>query len=327
MTKKYVRCIKIVHHPLEVRRYRVLSSFFRFVGIFTCENLYDDEYGDDVDYIYRVKQGSEEAEVPMVQWIWDALNEMKAAFGEKNCEVLRRIAEIFSENDLMRGSYAIAYFGDTGESFIYQRMESALGRFKNALKELEVLELEPEYISERLYIWAAKSNCRRRINEIFTIIWNAIEADLYGKGDVEKKKQRKALKDNNHYFLLDEVKGDILKILKEEPEFYGAYAILGFVAEIDDDYDMEAEDAFKKAVEIIGNKSYASYLLFRMGKYNKAMYPNLDESLSKEMEYYRKAYDADHHNFRAGYRLAVKEQDDGNDRAAFEIWRSLLRNC
>lgn len=322
MARKYVRCIKIVHHPREVRKYRVLSSFFRFIGIFTCENLYGDEYGDDVDYIYRIKEGSEETEAPMVLWIWDALDEMKVAFGEKSYEVLRRIAEIFSENDLMRGSYAIAYFGDTGKAFIYQRMEAALERFKKALQELETLEMDT--ITDRLYIWAAKSNCRRRINEIFTIIWNAIEEGLYGESDVEKKKLRKALKANNHYFLLEEVKADILKILEEDPMFYGAYAILAFTAEIDDDYDMEAEDAFEGALRLIEGKSYSSYLLFRIGKYNKAMYPNLEDELSMEMGYYREAYKADQHNFRAGYRLAVKEQDDGNDKEAFQLWRSLL---
>lgn len=320
MAKNYVRCIKIVHHPLEVWRYRVLSAFFRFVGIFACENLCDDEYGDDVDYIYIIKEGSEEADVPMVKWIQEALNEMKEIFGEGAYEVLGRIAEFFSDNDLMRGSYAIAYFGDTGKEFIYHRMEFALEGFKNALKELEALEQEPEYVSDRLYIWAAKSNCKRRINEIFTIIWNAIENGKYGKDEEEKKKLRKALKTNNHYFGLDEVKEDISKILEEEPAFYGAYAILGFVAEIDDYHDMEAGDAFKHAVQLIGNKSYASYLLFRMGRYQNNIYLNLDD----KMEYYWKAYKADYHNFRAGYKLAVNEQDFGNYREAFELWYRLL---
>ncbi len=319
MVKKSVRCIKIVHLPLEVKKYRVLSAFFRFIGIFTCENLYDDEYGDEVDYVYRIPEGSEEVEVPMVQWIHDALNEMKDVFGEKVCGVLRRIGEIFSENDLMRASYGNAYFGDTGVQFIYQRMESALCCFRTALNELEVLE--QEYFSDRLYIWVAKANCKRRINEIFTIIWGAIESGIYVVGEVEKKELRKALKASTHYYGVDEVKEDISKILNEDPDFFGAYAILGFVEEIDEYHDMEAGDTFKETIQLIGNKSYASYLLLRMGRYQNSTYLKHEG----DMKYYVDAYQADPHNFRAGYKLAVYEQDSDNDEKALELWHDLLR--
>lgn len=320
MVKKSVRCIKIVHLPLEVKKYRVLSAFFRFIGIFTCENLYEDQYGDDVDYVYRIPKGSEEVEVQKEgQWIQDALNEMKDVFGEKTCEVLRCIGEIFSENDLMRASYGNAYFGDTREKFIYRRLESALCRFQTALNELEVLE--QEHFSDRLYIWVAKANCKRRINEIFTIIWNAIESGKYVDGDAEKKELRKALKASTHYYRLDEVKEDISKILEEDPGFYGAYAILGFVEEIDEYHDMEAGDAFKEAIRLIGNKSYASYLLLRLGKHQNNMYLTLEG----DMKCYVDAYKADPHNFRAGYKLAVYEQDSKNDKRALELWKDLLK--
>ncbi len=319
MVRKSVRCIKIVHLPLEVKKYRVLSAFFRFVGIFACENLYGDEYGDDVDYVYRIEEGSEEAEVTIVQWIQDALSEMKEVFGEEACGALKRIGEIFSKYDLMRASYGNAYFGDTGVGIIYQRMESAMEKFRAALEELE--RLEQEYLSDRLYIWAAKASCKRRINEIFTIIWDAIEENRYGEDEAEKKELRKTLKANHHYYQLDEVKEDISKILEADPEFYGAYAILAFVAEIDDYHEMEAEEAFEQAIRVIGHKSYASYLYLRLERYLSRMYLRLEDDIT----YYRKAYAADPHNFRAGYRLAVYEQDSDNDDGALEMWNDLLR--
>lgn len=320
MEKRSIRCIKIVHDLAEVRMYRTLSAFFRFVGIFACENLSDDEYGDEVDWVCRIEKGSEEAGTSLSESVRDVLKEMEEQIGEEITVILSRIWELFDQNDLMRGSYAIDYFGDCGKRYIYQQMEKALEAFEEVLEKLSALERnQNEEFRGNVYIWAAKSNCRRRINEIYTIIWEAIKKGQYGDESEKSDLLRKLFK--HHYFKMDEIEKDISKILKMDSQFYAAYAIRGFAKEIDDDYMVDSVDDFKQAIAVIGEKSYTSYLQYRIGRYYEKILPNL---IMKKMEYYNKAVEADWHNFRGIYKIASYEQDEKNSDKALELWKSLL---
>ena len=48
--KDHVRCITVVHPLHKIREYREFSAFFRLMGIFVCENIAREEYGNPTDY-------------------------------------------------------------------------------------------------------------------------------------------------------------------------------------------------------------------------------------------------------------------------------------
>ncbi|GFI50110.1 hypothetical protein IMSAGC020_01316 [Lachnospiraceae bacterium] len=317
----YARCVRIMHPLSEVRLYRLLSAFFRMVGIFACENIHGRKYGDETDWEYEIEPGLEESEESLEQGFYNILEEMKRSFDEEAIEVLKKIAAVFLKYDLMRASYAQDYFGDAEieYEFIYRQVESARVRFEEALKSYEEMEEQCEECNGNIYIWAAKSSCKRRINELYTIIWNAIQNGRYGKDEDE----REALKEElwkSHYYSLDEVNGDILKILDKEPWFYGAYTIRGFMLEVDDEYNIESVKDIKNAISIIGEKSYISYLYYRIGRYCERVRHNIPVKI----EYYKKAWEVDSNNYRALCKLAEYEGEQKNYEESANLWERVL---
>lgn len=326
MQNRYVTCVKIVHRPAEVKVYRKLSAFFRFVGIFVCENITGDEYGDEVDWICRIEEGSEEGNVStdreqfLRSQVKAKFDEMREQLGADNFEILTVIWELFEEKDLMRASYAVDYFSNTGRAYIYQQMERAMEAFEAALAQLEELEEgREEDALGNVYLWMGKANCRRRIYELYTMIWNAIESGEYQK-EADRRALLKALY-KQHHIDIEDVFEDIQKVLNEDPQFFAAYAVRGFVKEINDDYVVESVEDIKKAVSLVGNKSYSSYLLYRIGRHYEKIRPNMN----RKMDYYRKAVEADAHNFRAVFKLAMYEEDQNKYGAAMERWKHILQ--
>lgn len=319
--KNYVRCIRVMHPLSEVRLYRIVAAFFRLIGVFACENIIGQKYGDETDWEYEIKPGAEGSEESLEQGLYNVLDQMEETFGAEVVEVLRRIADIFFQYDLMRASYAQDYFGDVElrYEYIYQQMEIARDHFEEALKALK--ETGDQYCDNCgvIYIWAAMSSCKRRTNELYTIVWNAIQSGRYGKDEIEREKLRKKLWEG-HYYSLEEINEDILKILEREPQFYGAYTIRGFALEVDDDYKIESVKDIKTAVIIIGEKSYVSYLYYRIGRYCERVRHNLPVKI----EYYKKAYEVDEHNYRALCKLAEYEKGMKHYGKAVRMWEDLL---
>ncbi|MEY8392108.1 hypothetical protein AALA98_12200 [Lachnospiraceae bacterium 45-W7] len=322
MQSRYVRCIKIIHYPAEVRVYRELSAFFRFVGIFVCENLTSDEYGDKVDWVCRIEEGSEDGNEPVESQVKSKLEEMRAQFGEECFGILTAIWELFEENDLMRASYAVDYFSNTGRTYIYQQMERAMEAFETVLGQLRKLEQNREKDALcNVYLWMAKANCRRRIYELYAIIWNAIERGEYQK-EAERRVLLKKLYRDHHIDVKDVIE-DIQKVLDEDPQFFAAYAVRGFVKEIDDDYVVDSVEDIKRAVSMVEDKTYSSYLQYRIGRHYEKLHPGLNQIII--IDYYKKAASADAHNFRAIYKLALHEEDQEEYREAMELWKHILQ--
>lgn len=322
MEDNFVKCVKIVHHPAEVRVFRILSAFFRFVGIFACENLVGDEYGDEVDYTCNVMEGSEDSGSSFENQAFELLSQMKERFRTKSFRLIMQIWSLFVNNNLMRGSYAIDYFSTSGKEYIYQKMETAIANFGSALEQLEDLEKNLNEVShENVYLWMAKANCQRRINELSKILWRAIQENNYCKEEKEAQEvhRRKLTK---AYIAFDKIESNIEKTLKVAPSFYAAYAIRGFVKELSEEHKIDSVNDLEKAVAIIGDKSYNSYLNYRIGCY----YEKIQRNSNKKMIYYEKAIKADRHNYRAIYKLAKYEQEDekGNINRAIDLWKNLL---
>ncbi len=319
MKNKYIRCINIVHHPAEVRVYRMLSAFFRLVGIFVCENLAVDEYGDEADWSYTIKKGSEDEPELLESQVSAKICEMEEVLEEESLTVLKGIWKMFWENDLMRKSYAVDYFSNVGIDYIYRQMEESMNAFEEVLTLLERLEQgRDENALGNVYIWMAKASCRRRIRELYTIVWNAVERGEFRK-EINSRDVFQQLYDK-HYIDIEDVFEDIQKVLDEDPQFFAAYAVRGFVKENNDKYRIDSVDDLKQAVSMIGDKSYSSYLQYRIGRYYEKVRPNM----SQKMDYYRKAVEADSRNFRAVYKLALYEEDQRNYEKAMELWKNII---
>lgn len=321
--KNHVRCITIVHPLQEIRKYREFSAFFRMLGIFVCENITGDEYGDATDYTIVIPSGSEQqsSNVNLSQALW----EMRDVFDEEAIQMLRSVYTVFADCDLMRASYAIAYFFDAKMDYIYKRMLDSYDQFDIAWGKLLNIEHKVTDKAVLKYVWAAKSNCRRRMNELYTIIWDAIEKKWYGREKDEQKAQeaRRQMQEelwSRKYFSYDEINEDIQKILNYEPDFYGAYAIRGFASELDDDHRFDSVSDLLTAVNNIGSRSYTSYLCYRIGKY----YETIGGNSEVKWVYYRMSWERDPHNYRALYKLILKEQADGNLEQAGKMWAQLI---
>ncbi len=334
MHKDSIRCITIVHPPNEIKEYRLLSAFFRLIGIWVCENV-EEEHGDQTDFTIRIryeddfisewqriscgaggelKECSPEPEVGYTEehWLSEVLRQMEYCFEKSTYQEIKKIAICYFTNDLMRGSYAVGYFGDADDPRIFAYMGKSKQRFYKAYQEL--VELEKADSSK--YLLAAICNCQRRINELYTVIWKAVKN---GKIKDDEGIFRDILRE--HPFIpYDEINRRLSKILEMDPKNYAAYAIRGFVKQLDDDRILEFVYDFENAVALCGRRSYASCLLYHIGKYFETV--RIDKAF--EEKYYNYAYQVNPYNYRAAYKVAMCHRKQGEHNKAMKILEGIL---
>ena len=317
--KGNVRCITIVHPLHEIRKYREFSGFFRWIGVFVCENIYGKEYGEVTDYYVEIPRGKDQDSAYSVCTV---LKDMQQIFSANTISDLIKMAKIFENNELMRGSYAIAYFADAKKDYIYEQMTSARFHFQEALETLEQLEILDN--SSRKYILAAKCNCKRRVNELYSIVSNALENAWYGWGDEAKRQKLREKLESKPCYKYEDINIDLNRILEETPNFYNAYAIRGFVSELDKGHRFDAAGEWLSVVNYLGSKSYVSYILYRLGKFCEARSTLGKEWVEKKWEYYELSWKTDERNYRSLYKLAVKMEGEGKLDKAEIMWEKLL---
>lgn len=334
MHKDSIRCITIVHPRNEIKEYRLLSAFFRLIGIWVCENV-EDGHGDQTDYMIRIRyddkfvsdwqqiscgEGGELQECspePGVayeegHWLPEVLNQMQDCFNVSTFQEITKIAQCYLSCDLMRGSYAVGYFGDADDPGIFAYMGNSKQRFFDAYQEL----VEQEEDNSSKYLLTAICNCQRRINELHTVIWKAVST---GKVKDDGGIFTEML--NKHPFIpYDEINVRLSKILEMDPKNYAAYAIRGFVKQLDDDKVLEFVYDFENAVALCGRRSYASCLLYHIGKYFEVV--RVDKDF--EEKYYNYAYEVNPHNYRAAYKVAMRHKRYGEHDKAMEILEEIL---
>lgn len=310
-----IRCITIVHPAGEIKEYRWLSAFFRLVGIWVCENV-DKEHGDETDYLIcirydgdvesdwqhiscRAKGESERSFLKSEQmytekyWLSVLLDQMAPCFGRYTLKELKAVAQCYADFQLMRGSYAIGYFGDADKPRIFKYMLESRERFQNACHAL--IEQEAEDSSK--YMLAAICNCQRRFNELDTIVWKAIQT-----GKFEEGREENLLPLGKESLVpYQDINVRISKILEIDPRNFAAYAIRGFVKELDNERILESVYDFENAVTLCGKASYASSLLYYIGRHFETIRPDKEYRES----YYRYAYEVNRYNFRAIYKVAM----------------------
>lgn len=305
-----IKSITIVHPRNDIEKYREWSALFRLFGIFVCEKLEDDNVGnaEGTDLTIRTNEYecSEIAEEVFKEVTTD----------ERSLKAMVEAGAIFLNNDLMRGSYAIEYFAVSGDKRIYADMEDSHSRFKTAFNSLrELIESKREVISSdvRKYLLTAQANCMRRMNQLYTILWEASSNDLYEDGTLDEIFQKKYYRHEE----MEEIVGEILSI---DPQYYGAYVTMALFEMLDDYTKVDAMDHIVTAINMIGDKSYSSYLRYYLGRCYEYILIRPEKSFAN----YKKSYELYHGNYRAIFKLAVFAQREHKEDEAIEWLDKIL---
>lgn len=335
LKKDSFRCITIVHPADRIKEYRWFSAFFRLAGIWVCENILGSEHGDDTDFLICI-HGADNPEWKDISylgpgitspqflpsdssmayseqnWLTAILASMEDYFQHDTFQELKQISDCFVQHELMRSSYAIEYFGDTGSLRIYEYMGTSKEHFYAAYQSLKTLETP----HSSKYLLAAICNCQRRINELHTIIWNA----MLSRQHVEQREFLSSVLQKIPFQPYEEIEQRISRILAMDPNFYAAYAIRGFAKRTEDQRMMEFVYDFERAIILCGKHSYTSYLLYRMGKYFEVI--RQDDEFAES--YYSHAFHVDPHNYRAIFKLAMYQKKRNSWREALKLWDLIL---
>lgn len=312
--KSGLKCITIIHPVDWINNYREVAGFFRLLGIFVCEKLEGMTFDRESDVIISLI--GENKEINLLSLLDQEI--FCDFFDTGTINILKKLAVIFLENDLMRGSYAIEYFSDSKCSEIYQDMLESYDHFSVALNEFETIEKRSINNIDLLslkYVLASEANCMRRMSQLYSILWEAVEKKWI---DDEKVIQKDLLE--RKFYSIDEIDNKLQKILEIDPQYFGAYAIKALAEIVDDEMKIDSIADFRKAVVMIGDKSYTSYLRFRMGRYYQYVLKKPDKSRMQ----FEKAYEMDSNNYRAVFKLAMIELDDKNDEKALEYLQNII---
>lgn len=318
--RDHVRCITIVHSVGEIKGYRLLSAFFRLHGIFVCEKTML-EPENKTDVVINLNQEKDDCAIS--DWFDSTIvSQMEDVLSERAIEIFSKSRIIYESNDLMRASYAIAYFFDTKNVEIYERMLDAHSCFNSALDAFKKLEdkYQKECSKEILkYVIAAKCNCMRRMNELYTNIWNAIENNWYSE-DFSKKTEMKEKLWEKGFIKYDIIEAEISKIISIDPSFYGAYAISGFSKEVDPSRCSGYITDLLEVIKYTGSQSFSSYIYYRIGNYFESTKLNAENKWG----YYEKALEVDPNNYRALYKIITRSQQEGKLEKCLEDCERLI---
>lgn len=310
--KQGIRAVTIIHPTDEIQAYREIAGFFRLIGIFVCEKMEWMDMDEETDVIISLLEADGPKNVPNV------LSSLSQELGQTTIAILNSVETIYNNTNLMRSSYALEFFSNCKNLTIYGDMLIAYDNFSNALLQFEKLEKQIAN-TETLplkYVLAAQANCQRRMSQLYTILWDAVEAGYYGN---QTNQYKEALWDRKYYFIPD-IEKIIKRILEIDSEYYGAYAILALAEIGDREMKVVAMTDFEKAVTLTGNKPHSSYLRYRMGRY----YEYILKRPKKSLIHYQKSYEVDKYNYRAIYKLAVHEQSVGNYKDSMDFWNKII---
>ena len=285
--KTEVRCITIMHKKEEISRYLIFSAFFRLLGIFVYEKVDEKRCEVDTDAVISLLEPDSPRNLD------ELLEHLNGCFGDSTIFWLKRVAKIYECQNLMRGSYGLQYFSDARDDSLYEDMLSSHNRFNEAYQQFCQLEnsVADADNQARKYIVSAEANCMRRMSQIYTILLKAFEKGWY-RNHPEKLHKELLKKD---YYFHEDIEKKVQKILDIDSGYYGAYAILALADITDDDSKIGAIDSFINAINLIGEKPYASSLWYRMGQYYELILNRPEQKLAC----YKKAYQLAPNNFRA----------------------------
>lgn len=314
---KLIYSVKIIHHELVGFEYRLLADYFRLVGSFICDcTLKTDPKGDfDVVVIIdrdgslqknrnqlmsnypnaicldRVENFSEEELKNYLETCLQKIEEKFTVSFKEDFKILKEIANVYIEHDLMRARVSFSYFENENK----RNIQDAQDKFVNAYLAL-FKDRSEEDISKSKYLMFARIDLARLSNETCVFLQQELLFDT-------KK-------------CMDQLD----QLLNMDVTFANAYVLKGFLAELDRHYKEDGKAYYQKAIDQIGDQAYSSYVCYRQGRF----YEKVERDWNKAEKYYRKAYTANKMEYRAIYKIMQIELQQGKWLEAVESCKNII---
>ena len=324
MENSLIGAVKIVHDEMCGGEYRLLADFFRLVGSYVCNcELKPEEGSASFDVVILIKKNLGEQIVRSFQEKYETVieldpiesmndNQVKKSYLakclseiydrkkqkwdntvalEKEMEILKSISELYVEYGLMQarcsGYYLFAY-----EDIVREAQQQYVDAY------VAMIDMHDTIIGEGVskYFSFAKLNIAKWLNETCYFL--------------------------NQSFLLDTKKmmDGAEKLRGEDPSFSNVYILQGLIVEMEPKYRWDAEGYYKNAIMSIGDKPFANYVYYLMGRFCERIKGEWNEA----KEYYEKSVKANNYEYRAIYKLAMYHENNGNYDSAVDKYRFIL---
>lgn len=211
------------------RKFQKHAEFLRFVGVFVCEYLVEDEDSINLDgYDYDV-------ECELDSGI--KLKEYCSYWFEGSVRTYDQLKRVFEKFDLLQASVTLQYFSmNTGY------VQKAGHCFKEASEELDAYFRNISRAKDEYEFQYARLYCKQKAN------------------------LAQYLTNKELYFPIDELGKECVILQKQFPDCPNTFMLLGMIYEISKGNKMDAIDAFTDAKNGIGDMPYVSSVLYRLGK-------------------------------------------------------------
>lgn len=256
-----------------------LSEFFNVIGsyVYCCNLDYTSCSNASFDVIIVIKIGINDNQLCQLQ-----KNYPEAIFLDKPCldrlemPELKDIADIYAELNLLRSKIIIDDFKEEAEM-----VQQAQDNIVTAYMRIKDIKPESKYT-------------------IYTRVYLA----LYANKSCKLLSQR---------FLFDTKKccNYLNKALDIDPEFKNVDILKAYLSEIDSQYKYSVSSYYKSGLEHISSMPYASYPLYKLGRY----YENGLYDKQNAQKYYKLAYDANRYDCRAIYTQIQQELETRKNRS------------
>lgn len=300
--------IKIIHDEQIGGPYRLLADYFRIIGAYVCDcTMKEDQTDTDFDTVIVITKNINEEILEQIKknystksnlielheidfekenktkYLNDCIEKIahnskldnKTAI-EEEVKQLQKLAEIYVNNELMKARCSFAY--------LYHRrevVEDAQKRFLKAYVDLVKYIKEQNGLSK--YLMFARIDLARFVDETCVFLSQELIFDV--KKLIEYARQ-----------------------IQGQYNFSNLYILQGLLAELDKRYQREAKKYYESAVEIIKDKTYASYAYYRLERFCENVEGNWEEAFG----FYKKSNQANPYEYCALYKMAVYKNNKKN---------------
>ena len=310
----FLSSIKIIHEFSSLKEYRLLTDFFRLIGVsvYHCP-VKKEQFSNDFDFTILVNKN-----IPT-----EIVEKIKASYAK---HAPAKLIELGSLGDITLNDT-----DDTSKEkqkeYLFDCLEKLKGH--SLILDANALKKEIENLKQIAVIYVKHNLCYHTnvypyCEQDNTIIQNAQDAfvDAYIDlvTDIPNTNWSYYASANlgrymNHTCIL--LRGELLletekilnlldEALKLDPVFNNAYLLKALVTEIDSGYQLESEIYYKNALEKINKKSDFNYAYYSQGRY----FEKIRNDMTQAKICYSKALQKSPLNYQALYHLALIYETD-----------------
>lgn len=328
MTNNKIDSVKIIHDELCGEEYRVLSDFLRLVGVFVCNETFQDIQldGDKFDLIIYIENEKSSVEIK---------TKIRDTYGTKLCEIhTNSIRKKTAESDRVAYRKAVLeYVFD----HIMNSSHYVMGMDIGVWKVLAASFLKHDFVKARTFVYFRNEiPYAEEAQKDFAKIIVAI-SEIYNKLPQEFQHSRYIdyaylqlaylINETCCYlrqdFYFDNRKlYDIMEMSAiKYNDFENYYLLMAFLAELDSTLSLKAERCYQIAASRLKNASFANYAYYRFGRYCEIELKN--EKMARD--YYNRAYNVNKKEYRAIYKLGYYALKDKHYEEAAFCFRRIQR--